>query len=166
MYPRRNAPLPTEVSQAPIMIPSPATWISSQDLTIDSNSTCPIRKRRPSTCLQDFLVNIESALQETTSFNATYDDLAWHEAMLEELNQIQCMGTWDLTPLPLDKQAITTKWIFKVKTNVDGQPVWRKACQVAHGFQQWEGEDFDETYALVAKWNTLRTFVAVAAHYG
>ena len=77
MYPRRNAPLPTEVFQAPIMIPSPATWISSQDLTIDSNSTCPIRKCRPSTRLRDFLVNsIESALQEPTSFNATYDDPA------------------------------------------------------------------------------------------
>ena len=68
--------------------------------------------------------------------------------------------------MPPNKEAITTKYIFKVKTNVDGQLVQRKVCLVACGFQQWEGEDFDESYALVAKWNTLRIFVAVAAHNG
>ena len=37
---------------------------------------------------------------------------------------------------------------------------------VARGFQQRESEDFDETYVPIAKWNTIRTFVSVAAHYG
>ena len=86
--------------------------------------------------------------------------------MIEELNQIQCMRMWDLTPLPPSKQAITTKWIFKLKTNANGQLVGCKAHLVAHGFQQREGEVFDETYAPKAKWNTLRMFVSIAAHYG
>ena len=117
VYTYRNASPSTDDSQ---IAPFPANRVSSQDLILDSNSTRPIHERRPSTRLRDFLVSsIESTFQKPTSFNATYDDPAWHEAMMEELNQIQCMLTWDLTPLPLGEQAITTKWIFKVITNVD-----------------------------------------------
>ena len=165
VYIHCDAPPSTNVSQ---MAPFPVDPVSSQDLILDSNSTRPIRERRPSTCLQDFIVSsIEPAFQESTSFNVAYDDLAWHEAMMEELNQIQCMRTWDLTPLPPGKQTITTKWIFKVKTNADGQPIQHKARLVACGFHvQREGEDCDETYAPVAKRNTLCTFILVAAHYG
>ena len=45
-------------------------------------------------------------------------------------------------------------------------PYHYKACLVARGCQQHAGIDYDETYAPVAKWNTLRATTAIAAHRG
>lgn len=69
-------------------------------------------------------------------------------------------------PLPPDRQAITTKWVFRVKNNADGSPAKLKARLVARGFQQKHGQDYTETFAPVVKWNTLRSVVALAGHHG
>ena len=74
--------------------------------------------------------------------------------------------TWDLVPLPPGRTPITTKWVYKVKRDHAGNIAKLKARLVARGFQQKEGEDFEETFAPVVKWNTLRTLVALAAHRG
>jgi hypothetical protein len=57
--------------------------------------------------------------------------------------------------LPLGKKPIIIKWVYKVNIHDDGTTEKLKAQLVARGFQQQVGEDFEETYALVAKYNTL-----------
>ena len=86
--------------------------------------------------------------------------------MDREMQSIYDNHTWELVPLPPGRTPITTKWVYKVKKDQAGNIAKLKARLVARGFQQKEGEDFEETFAPVVKWNTLRTLVALAAHKG
>ena len=56
---------------------------------------------------------------------------------------------WTLVDLPDDRQAIENKWIFKKKTDAEGNVTVYKARLVAKGFQQVQGGDYDETFSPV-----------------
>ena len=68
-----------------------------------------------------------------------------------------------LVDLPDDRQAIENKWIFKKKTNVDGNVTVYKARLVAKGFQQVQGDDYDETFSPVAMLKSVRIMLAIAS---
>lgn len=53
------------------------------------------------------------------------------------------------------------KWIYKVKTHSDGSIKGYKMRLVAHGFQQKHGQDYDETFTLIAHINAICTLIAV-----
>lgn len=87
----------------------------------------------------------------------------WHEAMCEEMNAHEANGTWRVVYLPAGKKAIGSRWVFKVKHLPSGAIDRFKARIVAQGFSQRPGVDFDETFAPTARWNAVRTILAVAA---
>jgi hypothetical protein len=74
--------------------------------------------------------------------------------------------TWTLTYLSPGRQFIATKWVHCTKSHPNGSSAKLKVCLVAKGFQQCKGIDFEETYASIAKYNTLRTLNALASHHG
>ena len=57
-----------------------------------------------------------------------------------------------------------SKWIYKTKLNVDGDVEKYKAILVAQGFIQQPGIDYNETFAPVARIDTVRMVLALAAH--
>lgn len=61
------------------------------------------------------------------------------------------------------KKPIKSKWVFAVKTNSDGEVMRYKARLVAKGFSQMPGIDFDETFAPVVKYTSIRFCLAIAA---
>jgi hypothetical protein len=61
-----------------------------------------------------------------------------------------------VVPRPEGKSIMTSKWIYKIKHVVYGSIKNYKARFVARGFSQKEGEDYDETLALVARRNVHR----------
>ena len=67
-------------------------------------------------------------------------------------------------PRPSDKNVIGSKWVFKNKLNEQGQIVRNKARLVYKGYAQIEGQDFDETFAPVARMEAIRIFLAYACH--
>ena len=73
---------------------------------------------------------------------------------------------WTLTDLLVDRRAIENKWIFKKKTDADGNVTIYKAWLVAKGYQQVQGVDYDETFSPVAKLKSVRIMLAIAAFYG
>nr|GEX30093.1 putative ribonuclease H-like domain-containing protein [Tanacetum cinerariifolium] len=73
---------------------------------------------------------------------------------------------WKLVPLPAGKIAIRTKWILKNKRDARGIVVKNKARLVAQGHRQEEGIDYDEVFALVAKIEAIRLFLAFASYIG
>ena len=84
--------------------------------------------------------------------------------MNEELELIEKNNTWELVPRPSDKNVIGSKWVYKNKLNEQGQIVRNKARLVCKGYAQIEGQDFDETFAPVARMEAIRMFLAYACY--
>lgn len=86
--------------------------------------------------------------------------------MEEELKKIELNDTWKLVDRPKNKSVIGVKWILRVKLNSDGTINKHKARLVAKGYSQLAGVDFNETFAPVARLETIRLLLALAAHKG
>ena len=69
--------------------------------------------------------------------------------------------TWDLVDLPPNANLVRCKWVFKTKRKADGQIDRFKARLVAQGFSQQHGVDYEETFAPVAKYKSIRTVLAI-----
>ncbi|CAI7848459.1 unnamed protein product [Closterium sp. NIES-54] len=67
----------------------------------------------------------------------------WKKAMESELKSIEENGTWELVELPEGRKAITSKWLFKIKSDADGKIERYKSRLVAKGYQQKE-KGFDD----------------------
>ena len=59
---------------------------------------------------------------------------------------------------------IGTKWIFKNKSDEHGIVIRNKSRLVAQGYTQVEGIDLDETFAPVARLESIRILLAIASH--
>ncbi|GJY38646.1 putative ribonuclease H-like domain-containing protein [Tanacetum coccineum] len=68
--------------------------------------------------------------------------------------------------LPYGKKAIGTKWVYRNKKDERGVVVKNKARLVAQGHRQEEGIDYDEVFALVARIEAIRIFLAFASYMG
>ncbi|GJR17742.1 retrovirus-related pol polyprotein from transposon TNT 1-94 [Tanacetum coccineum] len=82
--------------------------------------------------------------------------------MQEELNQFIANDVWELVPQPRNMTIIGTKWVFRNKLDENGIVSRNKARLVAQGYNQQEGIDYDETYALVARLESIRILLAYA----
>ncbi|GJZ50839.1 retrovirus-related pol polyprotein from transposon TNT 1-94 [Tanacetum coccineum] len=94
--------------------------------------------------------------------NEALKDESWVVAMQEELNKFIANDIWDFVPLPMSQSVIGTKWVFKNKLNENGIVSKNKARLVAQGYNQQEGIDYDETYAPVARLESIRILLAIA----
>ena len=77
--------------------------------------------------------------------------------MDEEIECIEKNQTGELVDVPKDKDVISVKWIYKTKKDDHGNVQKHKARMVARGFTQQPGIDFNETFAPVARMDTVRT---------
>ncbi|GJY08424.1 retrovirus-related pol polyprotein from transposon TNT 1-94 [Tanacetum coccineum] len=133
------------------------------------NDRDDLRKTRPKADIGIFIGYFESSrgfciynrrtckIMET--IHVKFDELI---AMASECNNLG--PVWELVPLPDGKHAIKVKWLWKNKTDVENTVIWNKSRLVAKGYSQQEGIDFEESFALVARLEAVRMFVAYAAH--
>ena len=84
----------------------------------------------------------------------------WLEAMKSEMGSMYENKVWTLVDLPVDRQAIENKWIFKRKADADGSVSIYKARLVAKGFRQVQGVDYDEILSLVVMLKSIRIMLA------
>jgi hypothetical protein len=101
--------------------------------------------------------------EEPGSVAEALRDASWNKAMEEEMSSIAQNSTWTLVDLPRAHKPIGLKWVYKVKRDEKGCIVRHKARLVAKGYVQREGIDFEEVFAPVARLDSVRLLLAVAA---
>jgi hypothetical protein len=106
------------------------------------------------------------AQTEPKKVEEALQDESWVSAMYDELHQFTRNDVWTLVPRPAKHNIIDAKWIFKNKTDEHGTVVRNKARLVTEGYTQIEGVYFDETFAPVAKLESIRILLSIACHLG
>jgi hypothetical protein len=103
--------------------------------------------------------------EEPATLAEAQSEAGWRAAMAEEMDSIKENGTWELCNLPAGHRPIGLKWVYKLKKNPAGEVVRHKARLVAKGYAQRAGIDFDEVFAPVARLDSVRVLLAIAAHH-
>ena len=103
------------------------------------------------------------AADEPSGVDEALEEECWLEAMNNELKSIQENNTWYYTDLPKGHKAIGLKWVYKVKRDPEGNILKHKARLVAKGYAQKHGVDYEEVFAPVARLETVKLILALAA---
>ncbi|KFK25001.1 hypothetical protein AALP_AA8G053500, partial [Arabis alpina] len=99
---------------------------------------------------------------EPRNHGQALEDEFWIVAMELELEQFIRNDVWELVPRPEGVNVVGTKWIFKNKIDENSVVVRNKARLIAQGYSQIEGVDFEETFASVARLESIRFFLEMA----
>jgi hypothetical protein len=84
--------------------------------------------------------------------------------MQEELNNFKRNEVWSLVERP-KLNVVGTKWVFHNKQDEYGVVTRNKARLVAKGYSQVKGLNFDETFAPVARLESIHILLAYATHH-
>ena len=120
--------------------------------------------------LEDFEGEYDSyhcfAAEEDGEQAANYEEVMkskykdeWMRAMQSEMKSLRDHDTWRLVNMPPGKKAVGCKWVYKIKRNPSDEIVKFKARLVAKGFTQRPGIDYTETFAPVARKESLTRLV-------
>jgi len=89
--------------------------------------------------------------------------------MDEKMEAIRKNKTWRLTDRPASRRVLKSKWVYEVKTEVgkNGNNTSRHKARLCFMWnRQIKGLDFNETFAPVAKFTTIRCILAMTAANG
>jgi len=112
------------------------------------------------------LLNVEIGDEVPSSYTeATSREFSklWMPLIDEELEALEQNETWELVETTPSMRPLSTKWVFSVKKNAEGEVTKYKARLVVRGFEQSIGVDFFQTFAPVARFESLRSLLAVSA---
>lgn len=90
----------------------------------------------------------------------------WINAINEELTALESNGVWTIIPRPKDCKILHSKWVFKTKTDTNGEISRLKARLVACGNEQVFGVDYLMTFAAVMEISTVKVILALAITWG
>lgn len=112
------------------------------------------------------------SLTTVQSLPSTYSDIhgrsdsdKWLKAVENEKDSLYKNNTWTVVNRPNDVNIVSCKWVFTIKNNELGEPSRYKARLVARGFTQKYQQDYDETFAPVARISTFRFILAFANQF-
>ncbi|XP_049373473.1 uncharacterized mitochondrial protein AtMg00820-like [Solanum verrucosum] len=103
---------------------------------------------------------------EPTIFWEAKKDPKRRVTMKEELTMIEKNQIWKVVKRHDDRKVIGVKWIFRTKLNAYGSINKHKTRVVVNGYAQIFGIDFSDTFILVARLETTRLLLAIAAKNG
>nr|GEV78797.1 hypothetical protein [Tanacetum cinerariifolium] len=89
----------------------------------------------------------------------------WLNAMNVEMKSIKDNEVWVIVELPPNGKSVGSNWLFKKKTDMDGNVHTYKARLVANGYTQTPGIDYEETFSPVTNIRAIRILIAIVAYY-
>ena len=158
--PRHFPPASTPTSQ-PIGSQKPIGPITGQEVASKPRVERPLNRharRRIARAFKAILKGNQKWPRTHKEAMDCQDAHQWELAMKKELDSIKKNETWTLVPRPKDTKVIKSRWVLRTKDNG-----LYKARFCAKGFTQRWGEDYDETFAPVAKYTSIRTLLALLA---
>ena len=105
------------------------------------------------------------ATYDPTSYAQAKVKTLWEQAMSSKYEYFLRNKTWSFVPLPLGKNLVGCKWVYKTKFTANRKIEKYRAILVTKGFNQLEGINYNETTAPIAKMNTIRTVLSIDASY-
>ena len=152
------------------MTPPPSPLPTQEDPSSEESSSERPRRMRNLQELYEVTSNQDNltlfclfADCEPIGFEEAVQSKKWRVAMDEEIQAIKKNDTWELADLPKGHKAIGVKWVYKAKKNAKGEVERYKARLVAKGYKQRAGIDYDEVFAPVARLETIRLIISIAA---
>jgi hypothetical protein len=131
--------------------------VNANEITVSCNDNYP----RPS------LANMQASdiALPRSLFEALQGPYAghWFDSAKAEIDTLNRFGTLKLTALPLNRKAIGSKFVFKVKSKPDGTVEKFKTRLCGKGYSQRAGLDYSETFSPVAHSESIRVLLALAA---
>ena len=121
------------------------------------------RKKEDQILLQVCSILCDFIDKEPSSYEEAIERKEWKDAMIKEYQSIMKNDFLDVVPRPEGKSVVTSKWIYKIKHVADGSIEKYKARFVAPSFSQKEGIDYEENFAPVARYTSIRSVLALAA---
>ena len=103
---------------------------------------------------------------KSSSYEEAASQSVWRDAMMEEYRSIMKNDIWDVVPRPEGKSIVTSKWIYRIKHAADGGMEKYKARFVARGLSQKEGIHYEETFAPIARYTSIRAIISLASVLG
>ena len=122
----------------------------------------PTKDPKSQPCLMALMCDLVD--KEPTCFEEAIKQKVWVDAMVQEYQYIIKNDVWEIVPRPKDKSMVSSKWIFKTKHPIDGSIEKYKAIFVARGFSQKEGIEYDDTFAPIARYTSIRTILALESN--
>jgi hypothetical protein len=153
--PPANNARPTHMRRAPIPADDSRYFVTSYGSKNNKDSVSDAQAN-----------TVRSILNEPETYEEAMsrpDADHWKVACAEELSSFVKTGVYDEVERPKGQKVVDCKWVFRLKRNPEGEILRYKARLVAKGFTQIEGIDYNETFAPVAKFNSIRTILALVA---
>jgi len=91
------------------------------------------------------------------------DRKKWRVSMDEQIDAHHRNKTWKLVSRPIAEPVIDNKWVYRIKTDGAGNAVRFKSRLVVRGFRQRKGVDYNNTFSSIARYESARLLLAIAA---
>ncbi|CAL2246345.1 unnamed protein product [Prunus armeniaca] len=153
-----TAPVPTENQNC-----DPSNTLQDEGISESPQAIAHTPKKWRS--VNEIMAQCNMCIVEPESFEEADLDESWRNAMKAELEMIEKNNTWKLVDKPFGKPIIGVKWVYKMKLNLDGSVQKNKARLVAKGYSQKPRIDYNETFAPIARLDTIRTLIALEEVY-
>ncbi|KAH9735467.1 protein kinase domain-containing protein [Citrus sinensis] len=141
--------------------------IPNQSSAEDVPTTSPIRRilpQRQNRESNQSFVNQLSTVSIPNSVQEALKDPKWKATMNDKMRSLQKNQTWELVDLSPRKKPVGCRWIYIIKYKADDSIERYKARLVAKGYTQTYGIDYTNTFAPVAKINTIRILLSLAVN--
>ena len=127
---------------------------------ITEDELCKIVDRELCFAVESLTTDIDEPRSLKAALSSPHAE-EWKSAMDREFNSLIHNETWELVPRPEGVNVVNNRWLYKVKRKPDGSIDKFKARLVAQGFTQTQGLDYEEVYSPVARFQTIRSLLAL-----